>query len=74
MTYRATGEIDKLKAEKDCLKMFRRRVNEAGLLESAQLDAIDREVKSLIEQAVAEAKAAPPPTEADLMTDVYASY
>jgi TPP-dependent pyruvate/acetoin dehydrogenase alpha subunit len=74
MTYRAPGEIDKLKAEKDCLKIFRQRVTEAGLLEGDQLEAIDREVKSLIEQAVAEAKAAPPPTEADLLTDVYATY
>ena len=39
-----------------------------------QLNRIDREVQSLIEQAVAEAKSAPPPTEADLLTDVYASY
>ncbi len=70
----AHGEIDKIKAEKDCLKIFRQRVTEAGLLEGAQLDEIDREVKGLIEQAVAEAKAAPPPTEADLLTDVYASY
>jgi pyruvate dehydrogenase E1 component alpha subunit len=74
MTYRAPGEIDKIKAEKDCLKMFRQRVTEAGLLENDQLDATDREVKSLVEQAVTEAKAAPPPTEADLLTDVYATY
>ena len=74
MTYRAPGEIDRLKAEKDCLKMFRQRVTEAGLLEAGQLEAIDGEVKSLIGQALAEAKAAPPPTEADLLTDVYATY
>jgi pyruvate dehydrogenase E1 component alpha subunit len=74
MTYRAPGEIDRLKAEKDCLNMFRQRVTEAGLLEGDQLEQIDQEVKSFIEQALAEAKAAPPPTEADLLTDVYASY
>ncbi len=74
MTYRQAGEIEKIKAEKDCLMMFRQRVLEAGLLEGGQLDAIDGEIKSLIEQTVIEAKAAPPPTEADLMTDVYASY
>ncbi len=74
MTYRAPGEIDKVKAEKDCLVMFRQRVTEAGLLEGGQLETIDREIKSLIEQTVAEAKAAPPPTEADLLTDVYATY
>jgi acetoin:2,6-dichlorophenolindophenol oxidoreductase subunit alpha len=74
MTYRGIREVDDLKADKDCLKLFRQRVSEAGLLEGDQLDAIDGEVKSLIDQALAAAKAAPPPTEADLMTDVYASY
>jgi pyruvate dehydrogenase E1 component alpha subunit len=49
-------------------------VTEAGLLEPDQLDAIDREAKQLIEQSLAEAKAARPPTEADLLTDVYATY
>jgi pyruvate dehydrogenase E1 component alpha subunit len=74
MTYRAPGEIDRLKAEKDCLNMFRQRVTEAGLLQGDQLEQIDQEVKSFIEQALVEAKAAPPPTQADLLTDVYASY
>jgi acetoin:2,6-dichlorophenolindophenol oxidoreductase subunit alpha len=74
MTYRAPGEIDRVKAEKDCLKMFRQRVTEAGLLESEQLDKIDNEIKSYIEQTLVEAKAAPPPSEADLLTDVYVSY
>jgi TPP-dependent pyruvate/acetoin dehydrogenase alpha subunit len=74
MTYRAPGEVDRLKAEKDCLKMFRQRVTEARLLEGEQLDAIDDEIKSYIEQVLAEAKAAPPPSEADLLTDVYVSY
>lgn len=74
MTYRAPGEIDRVKAEKDCLKLFRQRVTEAGLLEEGQLDQIDGEAKQLIDQALSQAKAAPPPTEADLLTDVYASY
>ena len=74
MTYRAPGEIDRLKTEKDCLKLFRQRVTEAGLLEPAQLDEIDKEAGRIIDQALAAAKAAPPPTEADLLTDVYASY
>jgi pyruvate dehydrogenase E1 component alpha subunit len=74
MTYRGIGEIDTLKADRDCLKLFRQRVTEAGLLEAEQLDVIDREVRRLVDEALMEAKAAPPPTEADLMTDVYASY
>ena len=74
MTYRGIGEIDTLKADKDCLKLFRQRVTEAGLLEPDQLDAIDRETKQLIAQSLAQAKAARAPTEADLLTDVYATY
>ena len=74
MTYRAPGEIDKLKADKDCLALFRQRVTEAGLLEAPQLDQIDKEARQVIDQALVAAKAARAPTEADLLTDVYATY
>jgi len=73
-TYRAPGEVEKLRAGKDALAQFRRRVTEAGLLDAAALDAIDRESAAMIEAAVADAKAAAEPGEADLLTDVYASY
>jgi len=72
-TYKAPDEVAKYKASKDPLSLFRQRVTEAGLLEPAQLDEIDRETKDRIQQCVAEAKAAPMPTEADLMTDIYTS-
>ncbi len=74
MTYRADGEVDRLRQERDALQIFRTKVSEAKLLEIDQLDEIDAEVKELIDQAVAEAETAPPPTEADLLTDVYVSY
>ena len=44
------------------------------MFEKGQLDQIDKEARQVVDQALAEAKAAPPPTEADLLTDVYASY
>jgi acetoin:2,6-dichlorophenolindophenol oxidoreductase subunit alpha len=72
-TYKAPDEVAKYKASKDPLQLFRQRVTEAGLLEPAQLDEIDREARDHIQQCVAEAKAAPMPTEADLMTDIYTS-
>ena len=56
------------------LQIFRQRVVEAALLEPEELDRIDREVKSHIDQVTTEAKAAPMPTEKDLLTDVYVSY
>lgn len=73
-TYRAKGEIEDIRANKDCLKMFSQRVTEAGVVSRAELDAIDRKVAAEIEEAVAFAKAAPLPTSADLLTDVYVSY
>jgi pyruvate dehydrogenase E1 component alpha subunit len=45
-----------------------------GSLAAAQLDAIDAEVLALIDRSVAAARAAAPPAEADLLTDVYATY
>ena len=72
-TYRAS-EVEHARAELDCLKRFAGRVTETGELTRADLDAIDTEVASLIGQAVDQAKAAPLPTEADLLTDVYVRY
>jgi pyruvate dehydrogenase E1 component alpha subunit len=74
MTYRGPDEVAKLRATKDPLNIFRQRVLEAALLEAADLDRIDAEVKSHIDQVTVEAKAAPMPTEKDLLTDVYVSY
>jgi acetoin:2,6-dichlorophenolindophenol oxidoreductase subunit alpha len=74
MTYRAADEVAKLRATRDPLQIFRQRVTEAALLEAEELDRVDQEVKSHIDQVTTEAKAAPMPTEADLLTDVYVSY
>ncbi|MDR8731808.1 thiamine pyrophosphate-dependent dehydrogenase E1 component subunit alpha [Burkholderia pseudomultivorans] len=73
-TYRAPGEVQKLRDEKDCLKHFESRVVRAEALTSGELRAVDAQVKALIDDAVAQAKAAPLPDAADLLTDVYVSY
>lgn len=73
-TYRAAGELDDIRANKDCLKLFARTVTQAGVIARAELDEVDAEVAALIEHAVQEAKAAPLPGPADLLTDVYVSY
>jgi acetoin:2,6-dichlorophenolindophenol oxidoreductase subunit alpha len=72
-TYRA-GEVEHARAELDCLRRFADRVTETGELARADLDAVDAEVATMIDKAVDEAKAAPLPTEADLLTDVYVRY
>ena len=73
-TYRAPGEVQAIRDTKDCLLQFARRVTSSGELTQAELDAIDAEVKALIDGSVVKAKSDPKPTEADLLTDVYVSY
>jgi pyruvate dehydrogenase E1 component alpha subunit len=59
---------------RDCLKIFREQVTAKRWLKASELDQIDTEVDTLIEEAVTEARAAPPPLAADVLVDVYASY
>jgi pyruvate dehydrogenase E1 component alpha subunit len=73
-TYRAPDEAANARANSDPLDLFRRRVVEASLLQPGDFDSIDRDARREVERCVALAKAAPMPTEADLMTDVYVSY
>jgi acetoin:2,6-dichlorophenolindophenol oxidoreductase subunit alpha len=73
-TYKAKNENEDNRAHRDCLKSFAGRVTQAGVIGSEELEAIDREVGRLIDEAVASAKAAPLPTPRDLVTDVYVSY
>ena len=73
-TYRAPGELESIRDTQDCLKKFAAQVMEAGVLTAAEIQAIDKEVLALIEDAVVQAKAAPMPTAADLLSDVYVTY
>ena len=43
MSYRGPDEVAKLRAQKDCLMLFRQRVVEAALLEPDELDRVDAE-------------------------------
>ena len=73
-TYRAPNEVEDARATRDCLEWFAQRVVSAGIVDPAELAAIDGEVRALIDEAVAAAKASPWPDAADLTTDVYVSY
>jgi len=73
-SYRGEGELEDLRENRDCLKIFRARMDQTGELSSEELDAIDTEVMALIEQAVTEAKAAPRPTPEQVEQDVYINY
>lgn len=73
-TYKAKGENDYNRANRDCLKIFAGRVTSAGVISEAEIALVDREVASLIDAAVESAKGAPLPTARELMTDVYVAY
>jgi len=66
--------VKRLRDERDCLQIFRRRVGEAALLDASELDGVEAEVAALIDRTVETARAAPVPPESALLTDVYASY
>jgi pyruvate dehydrogenase E1 component alpha subunit len=72
--YRGPGEVARLRETRDCLKIFRQRVLSGKLVSAAALDRVDAEVLTLIEEAVTEARAAPPPRAEDVLDDVYVSY
>ncbi|MBC7206245.1 MAG: thiamine pyrophosphate-dependent dehydrogenase E1 component subunit alpha [Methyloversatilis sp.] len=73
-TYRAPGEVQKLRETKDCLMQFAKRVTSRGELTMADIEAIDREVKTMIDDSVVKAKSDPLPPPEALMADVYISY
>ena len=73
-TYRTKAELDDVRENHDCLKIFRNRVTEVGVVLDVEFGAVDEAVEDLIESAVQSAMAAPPPGPADLLKDVYVSY
>ncbi|MBF7015260.1 thiamine pyrophosphate-dependent dehydrogenase E1 component subunit alpha (plasmid) [Novosphingobium resinovorum] len=72
--YRGKGELDRIRAERDCLKIFRESVTGSKVLGGTELDLIDTEVAQLIDQTVVDARAAPVPDAAAVLTNVYVSY
>ena len=73
-TYRGANEVKQLRTEHDCLTRFSLRAIGTERVTESQLANIDREVSELIEDAVAQAKASPPPAAEELLTDVYVAY
>lgn len=73
-TYRAPDEVERIRADRDCIALFRERVLAARLLTEQTLTDVDSEVQNLIDVAVQMARAAPFPDPSELTTDVYVSY
>jgi pyruvate dehydrogenase E1 component alpha subunit len=72
--YRGKGELDRLRAERDCLKVFRAGVTGAKLLSDVDLDAVDAEALAVIEDAVTASRGAARPSGENLLENVYISY
>ncbi|WP_454121721.1 thiamine pyrophosphate-dependent dehydrogenase E1 component subunit alpha [Kosakonia sp. Marseille-Q7440] len=70
--YRGEGEIERLRADHDPLKIFTSKTVEKVTREA--LEAIDAEVKAQVDDAVIKARAAGYPVAESLLTDVYVSY
>ncbi len=73
-TYRPADEVKTLRQNRDCLTLFRSRVTETAQVDGAELDAIDTDVATVIDESVARAVADPKPAADQLLTDVYVSY
>eukprot|EP00842_Homolaphlyctis_polyrhiza_P000837 jgi/Hompol1/1754/HPOL_000010-RA len=71
-TYRTREEIQQMRSENDCINGLKKRILSAGLATEEELKTIDKEVRALIDNAVAEATASPEPDMSELFTDVYA--
>jgi pyruvate dehydrogenase E1 component alpha subunit len=72
--YRRAGEVKDLRANKDCIARFAKTVTVDGLIAAPELEAIDKQILALIDDAVEKAVAAPEPGADDLLTDVYIGY
>lgn len=72
--YRGNGELERIRAERDCLTKFRDKVLGTALLKAEELDTIDQEVLDQINAAVDAARIADRPLAEDLLADVYVSY
>ena len=72
--YRPDGEVQRLRDEICCLKRFSTAVTSEHGITQDQLDAIDKEVGDIIDEAVAFAESSPAPAVEELYTDVYINY
>lgn len=72
--YRDPQEVDKLRRTADPLVRFEAGVTRDHGISADELREVDEEVRELIEEKVAAAKAAPVPPREALYTDVYGSY
>jgi pyruvate dehydrogenase E1 component alpha subunit len=70
-TYRTRDEITGVRQERDPVERLRKLVVAHDLLSAAEIKALEKEQRALVDRAVAAAKACPEPAPEALFTDVY---
>jgi len=70
-TYRTRDEISGVRQERDPVERLRKLVVEHDLLSAAEIKAVEKEARALVDRAVAAAKACPEPAPEALWSDVY---
>ncbi len=70
-TYRTRDEITGVRQERDPVERLRKLVTQLDLMSAAEIKAMEKEQRALVDRAVAAAKAAAEPAPEALYTDVY---
>ena len=73
VTYRTAEEVARYR-DRDPIQLVRQHLTSHGVATAEELDAIDRRVSRALDQAWADAKAAPWPDPSETTTDVYVTY
>lgn len=71
ITYRNRDEVSQVRAARDPVDRAKRYCIDTELVTEAEIKEIDKEVKAEVAAAVEAAKAAPPPEQSELWTDVH---
>uniref|UniRef100_A0A0D6QSF2 Pyruvate dehydrogenase E1 component subunit alpha n=1 Tax=Araucaria cunninghamii TaxID=56994 RepID=A0A0D6QSF2_ARACU len=70
-TYRTRDEITAFRQERDPIDRVRKVILEKKLASPDDLKGIDKDVRQMVNDAVAQAKGSPPPHDSELSADVY---
>ena len=70
--YRPREEVQKIREEKDPIDHLREEMIAAGIADEAAFKAIDKEIKTIVNEAAEFARESPEPDPSELWTDVYA--
>ena len=68
--YRSKEEVEDYKENKDPIETFKKRLLAEGVATEASLDALEKEIKSIVNEAAQFAQDSPEPPESELWTDV----